>query len=591
MIEKMNVYQHDLPSLPIPSLKSTQTKLLEWVAPLLSDEQLEKTTAAARQFFEETSEAKQLQEKLHEWDAEQMGSWLKPFWDDLYLKYRESLPTGMHFNVLLDTEQSKHQLTQWELAGKVSRFVAEYYHKIIDEDIEPATLRGMPLDMGQYKNFFRSMRVPRLERDEFRVAAFEKSDNHVVILYKGNVYQVSVTNNEGAIYSSETIAVAIEKTLRDEQEEGSHIGIFTVAKRDEAAKYYDELTASKVNAHHLQVIADALIVISIDEESENAKEAIENLMLSGHNKYYDKTIQAVITKKGKLGFSIEHSSVDGTAIFEVIRHINEGLRRTQAYEASPTSTGPICRKLTWELAPELQKSLAYLKKKHYEAKDDFYIGGETFQAFGSAAIKKMNISPDAFFHMALQIAQYRTFGVLRSVYEPVAVRHFKEGRTECARATSEEKAALVQALETGEQNADVLYELMEEASAAHAKRINDCRRGHGVERHMYGLEQMYRLYGADLGIKEIPAIFTDEGFRKMRHDFISTSGMAYDNVKYRAFAPVVEGGFGLAYILFDTSMTINISSRTAEKAQAKALEMHLIKALEELQQIGEYATR
>ena len=59
---------------------------------------------------------------------------------------------------------------------------------------------------------------------------------------------------------------------------------------------------------------------------------------------------------------------------------------------------------------------------------DFHVKSRTFSDFGSDEIKNMNISPDAFFHMALQIAQYRTFGVLRRVYEQGTVRGFHEGK-------------------------------------------------------------------------------------------------------------------------------------------------------------------
>ena len=79
--------------------------------------------------------------------------------------------------------------------------------------MEPVTINEIPLDMGQYKNFFRSVRIPRLEIDEFNVAEFDKKNNHVVILYKNNVYKVNVTNSEGAIYQSEEIATAIERTF------------------------------------------------------------------------------------------------------------------------------------------------------------------------------------------------------------------------------------------------------------------------------------------------------------------------------------------------------------------------------------------
>src|SRR5699024_11221953 len=105
-----------------------------------------------------------------------------------------------------------------------------------------------------------------------------------------------------------------EATFQKEQHEGVNVGVFTTAERDKAAKVYNQLSVSKVNTDILETIADSLVVISIDEESENPEEAIKNLMLSGENKYFDKTIQVVITKRGRLGYSIEHSADEGTTI-------------------------------------------------------------------------------------------------------------------------------------------------------------------------------------------------------------------------------------------------------------------------------------
>ncbi|MBO1911095.1 choline/carnitine O-acyltransferase, partial [Microvirga sp. 3-52] len=222
-------------------------------------------------------------------------------------------------------KKHENRYTRAELVGKVGRLVAEFYHTIIDGEIEPVTLSGIPLDMGQYKKFFRSVRIPRVERDEFRLAEFDKRNNHIVILYKNNFYKVNVTNREGAIYQSKEIASAIEQVFQSEKNEGANVGIFTTARRDEAARVYEELSVSKINAENLQAIADALIVISLDEDSNHSQEAIENLMLNGSNKYFDKTIQVVITKKGELGYSIEHTAVDGTTIFAVISYVNDGL--------------------------------------------------------------------------------------------------------------------------------------------------------------------------------------------------------------------------------------------------------------------------
>ncbi|KXH78566.1 choline/carnitine O-acyltransferase [Sporosarcina sp. HYO08] len=585
-MKKTFTYQNELPTLPIPPLEMTKSKLLEWIEPLVSVDQYKQTTKVIERFFVENGEAEKLQEKLLEWQENRSGSWLKPFWDDLYLKHRDSLPSSMNFNVLL-TNNHKERYALSEMIGQVCYLSAQYYHMIIDEEIEPAIVRGMPLDMSQYKKFFRSVRIPRPERDEIFVAEYEKKNNHVILLYQNNVYKIDVTNEEGDLYPGEAIAKVIEEMFRNEREEGVNVGIFTTAKRDQAAKAYDKLKLSKVNAKTLQTIADALVVISIDEKSENAEEAIQNLMLHEDNKYFDKTIQIIITKAGKLGFNIEHSAVDGTSIYSVIRHISKGLKKDPSPQLVQLPAKPNIEKQQWELTQELQDLFIQFHEDHEQRKKRYFLHSQTFMDFGAEKIKSLRFSPDAFFHIALQVAQYRTFGEFRSVYEPVATRYFYEGRTECARATSMEKSRFVEALDDRQETVDRLYALMNKAGAAHSARIHDCQKGFGVERHMYGLEKIYHLFGAELGIPSLPEIFKDEGYVTLRHDSISTSGMAYDNVKYRMFAPVVKGGFGVAYILLENSMSINISSHMEDKHICQQLMRHLIDALHELRTIAD----
>lgn len=537
------------------------------------------------QFFAKDGEAEKLQNKLQEWDQSQTGSWLAPLWDASYLKDRNSLPYSSNFNILLKNEHYKNRYTIAEMAGKVCVLVTELYHQIIDEEVEPDTIRGMPLDMSQFKHFFRSMRIPHLEMDSFHVADFNKKNNHVVVLYKNNVYKVPVTNDQGVIYQSPEIAAAIETRIVADQEEGTNVGIFTTANRDKAAKAYEMLYASKENAEILQTIADSLVVISIDEDSNDSEEAIRNLMLHAKNKFFDKTIQIIITKQNALGFNIEHCAVDGTSISSVISYVSKGLKKVFP-PTIQTPDKPIIEKQAWELNKKSIEILDQMQKDHEQHIKKYHLQSSILADFGAEEIKKMNISPDAFFHMALQIAQYRTYGALKSVYEPVSVRFFHEGRTECARATSTEKRILVEAIVNGNQDNETLYSLMQTASTAHSERIRDCQKGYGVERHMYGLKQMYHLFGSELGLKELPDIFRDNGYVMMRHDFISTSGMAYENVKYRMFGPVVEDGHGLAYIILGDSISINISSYTENKINGNRLMEHMLAALKELRMIA-----
>lgn len=585
MIKKLFDLQDELQTFPLPTVESTAHHLIEWVKPLVNEAQLNETKRVADEFFQAGGAGEKLQQKLEQLKEEAEYNWLTPFWEDHYLKYRGSLPTGMHFNILVDRPHLPIVPTTAELAGRASYLVAEYYHQIIDEKIEPMFLKGTPLDMEQFKYFFRSVRVPQLYRDSFVVNDFDKENNFIIFIYKNYMYQVPVTNAQGEIYPSAHIAEAIDEIMEDERKDGVNIGLFTTAERDEAAHIYNDLKTNPKNERNLEMLADALIVISADEDSETSEDALENLMLNPKSKYYDKTIQLSITKRGRFGYSIEHTAVDGTTIFSVISHINDGFKEGYV-EQFFTDEKPVAKPLVWDLTEEVEERLRILDEVSAERRETYLIDSSKVQSFGAETIKQLRISPDAFFHIALQLAQYRTFGELKSVYEPVSIRHYREGRTECARATSMEKFAVVQAVENGASETEI-YDAMQVASDAHATRIMGCRNGFGIERHLFGLQQVWLQYGEELGIEKLPALFEDKGVVTLRTDTISTSGMAYDNVHSRIFGPVTEDGFGVAYIILADSISINLSAYRVQEETAKALMDNLIDALKTLKDIAE----
>lgn len=579
-IKKTFIHQIDLPKLPIPPLQETKSKLLEWLKPLVSHEQYAETEKVVEHFFKEGGEAEKLQQKLREWNRHQDGNWLTPLWDDMYLQHRNSLPLTSNFNILLNRVQ------QPQLAAKICFLIREFYHMIIDETLEPQFFKGKPLDMTPYMKLFRSVRIPQKNSDRFYVADFEKRANHVVILYNNHFYRLPVTNEEGIPYSVDAISRAIKTKVFRDKSEGVNIGVFTTAERNEAAEIYVKLKQSPANAENLQMIADSLFILSIDQESESSEEALRNLMLHPCNKYFDKTIQIVITKHGDIGLNIEHSAVDGMTISTVVSHLNKGLQKEYS-ETAYLSEPPEVRKLEWRLTQEMEERLEQLETTYLEKTKDLSLLTTTFADFGKENIKELRLSPDAFFHMALQLAMFRTYGEFRSVYEPVSVGHFLGGRTECARATSIEKRTLVEAIEKGEESNATLYRLMQVASDAHSARIRACQKGMGVERHLFGLEQMYHRFGRELGMHTLPEIFQDPGYLTLCHDFISTSGTIYQNAKARMFAPVVRVGHGLAYFILDHTISLNLSSYIENELKGKQLMKHLIQALQELRLIAE----
>ncbi|PIC90657.1 hypothetical protein CSV71_03570 [Sporosarcina sp. P21c] len=577
-------FQEHLPRVPIPKLVDTKHKLLEAIEALVSEDEFKETKKIIQQFFEESGEAQILQEKLQIWQEDFAGSWLKPFWDNVYLTSRDPLHTSSNFNILLDNQQYQ-VLTIAELAGKVSRFVAEFYHSIMDEKAAPEIIRGIPLDMSQYPNIFRSVRIPKVHRDRHYVAEYSKVENHISLLTNGNIYSIPVTNQRGMIYSSEALSNVIEEILSLNELKGNNVGIFTTAIRNKSADIYRQLSVTKVNAESLQSIANSLVVLSIDKESANSDEAIQNLLLSGKNKYFDKTLQIVINKAGELGYCVEHSAVDGTTIFAVIQYVQDQLTSTNM-ESMETEELPKAKRLDWLLSAELLEELRTLEIENKKTIQNYFIQVQNFDAFGIDEIKQLGFSPDSFFHMALQVAQYRTFSTMHSTYEAVSMRSFKEGRTECIRPSCTENLTLAKAIVEEQLEPRLVYRLMQNASTAHSVRLKEARKGFGVERHLFGLQQIFFMFGDELGIEKTPALFSDPGYLKMRHDFISTSNMTHPQVKSCVFGPVVEDGYGIFYVLLKNELIVNFSSFSRDEEETKLLARNLDGALKELRDIA-----
>lgn len=581
-MSNMYINEAKLPSLPIPELNDTKEKLLEWLSPILTEEVFATSKEKIDEFFAANGAGEKLQRKLQAWDRDLEGSWLKPLWDDVYLMHRNSLPISSNFNVLLESIGENINLA--EATAKIGILTANYYHDIIDEKIEPETMRGQPLDMGQYKNFFRSVRIPQTGRDDFYIAPYSKANNYLVVLYRNHLLKVTITDDTGKQYDSVAITKNVEAAMNQVKETALNGTIFTAADREKAAEVYTLLQESTHNKELLDMIADALLIVSIDETSQTSVEAIRSLMTETENKYFDKTVQIMLTKHGEIGFNMEHATIDGTSISSFIAYISKNLRTEAAYEGEKAAPEVTISK--WDLSDTMQTALQELAEVYTPLKEDIALLFEEFTDFGAAAIKGMKLSPDGFFHMALQLAYYRTYGKFDSVYEPVAVRTFKEGRTECARATSVEKSDLVRAIEAGQATNEELYALMEKASAAHADRLRQAQEGLGVERHLFGLEEMYHRFKDELDIDGLPALFTDQGYKKLRHDALSTSGMVYRNAIARMFAPTVSDGHGVAYIMTEDAMTISISSFRHNEARGAQLKEEMIKALQELAAIA-----
>lgn len=573
-------FQNELPKLPVPRLEDTRLKLLQAVAPLVDADTLETTRQAADAFFAENGPGPALQKKLLEWDRSLSGSWLKPFWDELYLNHRAPLHTSSNFALLLDPE---HLPPRQDMASRgvwLMQAAARFHIELQQERIPPETIRGIPLDMSQYAAFLASMRIPGTPGDQLHTGSDLQHPLHVCVALRGHLYRLDVTTAAGQPYSIDSLTGALQLLLDTAPADGPDIGIYTTADRDRAAQLHQQLMQSSTNRDSYLQLRDALFLLVLDEHSQGKQETLHNLLLDGRDRWYDKPVQLVVTPEGELGINIEHAGIDGTTCLAILD------RLLQHQPEQNTSNEPVnCQPLDWELDASLQEQLSRQQERNRSTLASYSLHIEPFTGFGSDTIKQLGFSPDAFFHMALQIAQYRTFGTLRSTYESVSMRAYNEGRTECLRPSRSANLELALAMTEDNRSPGELLELMQQAGSMHGTDMRQAQQGLGAERHLFGLQKIQARFGKELDVPELPDLYRDPGYLALRHDFLSTSNMSSPLVHSCAFGPVVEDGYGIFYLLLAERIVINLSSYRRNADSANELVRQLVKALEEMRDI------
>lgn len=569
-----------LKKLPVPELQETLVDLSEWIRPLVTKEQLVDFQKKAETFG--VSEGPLLQKKLVTYAEKTAGSWLAPLWEESYLKSRGFLQSESNFALIIDESFHDQQITKEAKAAQLIYQLTIVYLNLV-EGTYPIeyTKNSQNIDMSFYLNFFKSCRIPGKERDSFYRGEVRTKENYIVIFYKGVYFRLNVTDASGAVYSLEQLLESLNYILSSEiiPKTGEMlISYLTGVERSQSEVVYQQLKKEKINSQNLAQIEEALFVLSFsDGKDESKEERITDVLLNTSHQFLSKTTQAVITKNGHIGFNMEHTAIDGVPTMNLLTTIFETFNDSKIEINRKCSTDLIHR-FEWSLTKDMI-SLLEESKKNVEIENRSYtIKHQVVSGIGKERMKKAKVSPDAFFHIALAMAQQKVFGKLRSVYEPVAMRMYYEGRTESARSISQEKKQFIEGFydESGLKSREKLVELFVEAATAHSNRIAQCQKGNGVERHLFGLQQMARNSEKEF------CFLSDESLKKLEEDFISTTGIPYDILESFSFGPVNKTGFGLYYGILNEEVLVTISAKKVNENQSVLILEALCETLEDL---------
>ena len=540
---------------------------------MLSEDEWNTTRHIVDEFTQENGPGEKLQSALEEW-AKDHANWLEPFWDDAYLCGREplALNTNPFFCPGEDALIRQPPRSQTERAADIIAGMVRMKQQLDSGTFPAETVRDKALCMYQYQRLYSTTRIPYPKRDILRspdaaVNPTPRTARHIIVICKGHIYSVDVIDQNGKIRQADSIKTDLDNIVGQASSAADEsVGMLTALNRDEWASSREDLAAIPKNAANLDCIETALFALCLESGSPDSRNDYFMALLAGEegNRWYDKSLQFIVFPDGQYGLNMEHSGLDASPIVR-IPLFDPALNTDQDTGKPVQSTGHY-KRLEFILDNKLRNAIQNAHRTYRNQISNTDLHYNRFKTFGKDFIKSCQTSPDAFVQLAIQLAQYRLFGKCRSTYEAVMTRPFLHGRTEAMRPVTPEALRFVQCMDSPSFSELEKAERFRKAAKAHTDRLTECKTGAGIQRHLYGLECVYKRSGQSLNISGPPSIISSTAWQRLCHDFLSTStaGSA-EGMVLAGFAPVVEDGFGICYLISGSSINFTVSCRNTMK--------------------------
>jgi carnitine O-acetyltransferase len=585
-------HEDGLPRVPLPTLEESGQRLLEWCTPLLDADELATTRAAVTAFLEADSPAHLLQGALEKYDTEPgVHSWLDRFWPSRYLGRRDRVALDANFCFLFNPAPGEGQLQR--AAGLVTAAL-DYKLQLDQETLAPATQRGQVTTMVQNKSLFSATRIPHRTQDTVRAPYTDdwpgpSTARHIVVFFRGNAFRMDVLGPSGRPHTLEELVAGLE-AVREEgaarAAAGTAVGqLTTKARADWADSRQRLLTLDPANAEALDVVETALFCLCLDDLTPKDDHHACDQLLHGDstNRWFDKAVSLIVLADGTAGINVEHCRLDGTTIIQLIDAM---LNEPAEVHAQRSGAAPQGRPDLAPLRFVLDDDLCADVRAAGEAFSAYAAGTATttlaFPGRGSNRIKELGVSPDAFVHMAMQLAHKRAKGLVGATYESIATRQYQHGRTEAMRVITPEILSFVAAMEDPDADQSTRTDALRAAADKHVARIKECQRGEAPEQHLWELKLIQERQGDELGATEPLALYDSPGWLKLRDDYLSTSSAPSLNIQFFAFGSTSTKCIGVAYLLLPDRLKFYMSTPRTVAAGMDRFAEELGRAIEEI---------
>jgi carnitine O-acetyltransferase len=306
-----------------------------------------------------------------------------------------------------------------------------------------------------------------------------------------------------------------------------------------------------------------------------------------HNRYYDKSMQIIVTENGKAGLCFERAAVDGSvALGFAARLQRESLALATADETLPPSQTLVrIRAVDWSLSKALKRHLQAAHKTVGATRDQRDIEAWTVLQLGLKTFKALNISPDAAVQLALQLATDEVTGQIPNIFEPVQIRHFAGGRMDFIMPVTTESLAAVRSLKADTGNQFFTAAQIYRAAKTHQSQVLRTKSGRGLVAHLLALNAVQ----AEESTREGPGIHSwrhtvlshlDKGLQVLlRQEVLAANGSGYDGIA--SFGPIGPrpNMLSIGYLIKEDEITFDMRADGRFCEQVGALRSALERSL------------
>lgn len=118
-------------------------------------------------------------------------------------------------------------------------------------------------------------------------------------------------------------------------------------------------------------------------------------------RWFDKSIQLIVTQGGQAAINFEHAWGDGVAVLRLLEELYKDRRCQLSSSISPTLEG--VKELSFNLSPRVSEAIVSAKNEVEARCKSLSVDTLEYQKYGKSFIKSKKLSPDGLLQLAIQV--------------------------------------------------------------------------------------------------------------------------------------------------------------------------------------------